>query len=419
LVAPTTSKSSCAKKQTYATLEEAQTHLDLLLLGQAFGGARAYSCDSCGLIHISGRPHHVYKKRDKREERARRERRKKRRRQDDDADDAYKDVRRNSAVASLTNDDRWGTVKVWFPNLVEVDMETKDVIAGQEPDHLGITVSPPVAPTDEEKIGYRGADFAWVPAKDIKVGEYQRDPNPSRVNEIAEGFDQRDDGLYALDGQHRVAAVIVKWGSGTNKMIPCLVYRGLSVEDEARIYFKMNKRRLTPSSHDAFKARLFFDPVAQAIKALLDARFLSLKAAPGSTQLRYGEIMAVSELEEIYKTGKLPNVLDIIDAAWRGEAGAHRGSHMRGIYLFLSRYHDFFYGAAGDRTKNTRMQRLIDALASAGPGGIASRAKFYRETIESSGASAMARAIHNRYNHNLRGPNRLPAWGADDDEEVD
>jgi hypothetical protein len=405
-------------------MEDAQTHLDLLLLSQGFGGARAYTCDSCGLVHLSGHPRHAYKKRDKREERARRERRKKRRRQDDDVDDAYKDVRRNSAVASLTNDDRWG--KVWFPNLVEVDMETRETIAGQEPDHLGITVSQPVAPTDDEKIGYRGADFAWVPARDVKVGTYQREPNPRRVNEIAEGFDpdvfgavllsQRDDGVYALDGQHRVAAVIVKWGSDTSKKIPCLVYRGLSVEDEARIYFKMNKRRLTPSSHDAFKARLFFDPVAQDIKAMLDARFLSLKAAPGNTQLRYGEIMAVSELEDIYRTGMLPCVLDTIDAAWRGVSGAHRGSNMRGIYIFLTRYHDFFYGA-NERARTARTQRLIDALATAGPTGIASRAKFYRETIESSGAAALARAIHNRYNNGLRGTNRLPSWGDDSDDE--
>lgn len=428
----TTSKASCAKKQTYASLEEAQTHLDLLLLSQDFGGARAYTCDSCGLIHISGRPYHHYTTRGNSKARARREKRKKRRRTDDEPDDSHKQVRRNTLVNSVMGRDPHAPTLFdpsigWSAALraEESAMENNDVIAGQEPDHLGPTVSEPVAPTDEEKIGYRGADFAWVAAKDIKVGAYQRDPNPRRVNDIAEGWDpdvfgavllsQREDGVYALDGQHRVAAVLVKWGVGTTKQVPCLVYRGLSLEDEARIYFKMNKKRLTPSSHDAFKARLFFDPVAQEIQALLDARDLSLKAAPGNTQLRYGEIMAVSELEEIYKTGMLPEVLDTIHAAWMGEPGAHRASHMRGIYNFLNRYHDFFYGNQSDKARGIRTIRLIDALTEMGPDGLAKRAKFYRETIESSGAIAAARAIHSRYNHGLRGYNRLPSWGEGED----
>src|SRR4051794_33828172 len=94
-----------------------------------------------------------------------------------------------------------------------------------------------------------------------RVGEltvdqrYQRALNARRVKKIANEFDpysvgmlivsDRGDGTkVVLDGQTRRAALVAMgW---EDQMVPCYVYVGLSVEEEARIFRTLNQDRARP-----------------------------------------------------------------------------------------------------------------------------------------------------------------------------
>jgi hypothetical protein len=102
-----------------------------------------------------------------------------------------------------------------------------------------------------ETVGVAGID-EWIVANDIRVDtQYQRPINIAHVRKIANEFDERafgvilvseraDGSVYVIDGQHRLAAV-KSMGRGGSE-IPCHVYRGLSVGDEALIFHMQTQR---------------------------------------------------------------------------------------------------------------------------------------------------------------------------------
>ncbi len=290
------------------------------------------------------------------------------------------------------------------------DAVTKDVIAPNMPSPV--------------RIGYQGARFDWVLANTIEVDdEYQRNLNANRVNQIAQSLDpdafntitlsERPTGsLYCLDGQHRIAAALLSHPDQQVE-VPAFIYTGLSPEDEARVFWKMNKHRLSPTAGDAFKARLRFgDPAAKTVKDTLDKNGINIRYfGLGGGVLGADEVQAIAECERLSRRGLLDDTLWTIGVAWRGEKGAYKAQYLAGIAQFL----DLFAEELNDPKRGEgRKQRVIDTLAILGPVGIDKTAAFYRENVGSRHSVAIARAIHARYNHHLRGENRLPQWGIGD-----
>ena len=106
---------------------------------------------------------------------------------------------------------------------------------------------------------------------------YQRPVEPEDVDRLIAKWDDRlltplvvsfrDGKFNVVDGQHRIAAMR-KMADGGNVTVPCLIYTGLSYEQEAELYFKL----------DQSKGRL---RLSHATKALLesgtDAEVLEIK----------------------------------------------------------------------------------------------------------------------------------------------
>lgn len=434
---------TCQRKITYLTREGAQTHLDMLVLSQAFGGARVYECnvrndDGSAHYHIAGHPGHVYGGREppwKRRERN--ERHKKRRRNDEEPETFPVEIRRNEFVAQIAEsvmgiDPHASTLfdahlaRGWnMTREGDYQLGDTDVIAGTDPAHLGATVTT-VAAENEDTIALPGMDFAMVPANQIGVDmSYQRDVSPGKVNTIATALNpygfgviylsQRNDGsLFALDGQHRIAAVRTKYGEDTAKKVPSLVMQGLSVDQEAAIYVLLNRNRLQPTAYDAFKARLVAgDEAARAVDRILRDRGIRLVGGIRQAKLGFDEVQAVSTLEEMYRGNWLTEVLDVIGTAWRGTEEAHRANYLKAVRVFLETFWEEFYAEdVPERIKQARKSRLIDALATLGPVGLDNRAKFYAESLGNNRVPVcMAHGIHASYNKGIRAAIRLPVWG--------
>lgn len=244
---------------------------------------------------------------------------------------------------------------------------------------------------------------------------YQRWVSERHVNDIATNFDpnvfgalivsHRDDGggdRYAVvDGQHRLLAL--RLVAPSDIAAPCSIRDGLSVEDEASIFWKMNKTRLQVSGSAEFKARLIArEPIALGINEIATKYGVYMQQkGPGPLGLR--EVGAFSSVEEIYIAGHLDRVFRIMTEGWGQERGVLRAKYIRGIYRFLvERNHAHLIDDA----------HLIQRLQETPPADIERKALFFQETIRGRWDESMARSFHEHYNRGLRSSGRrLPPWG--------
>src|SRR3954452_18659822 len=101
--------------------------------------------------------------------------------------------------------------------------------------------------------------YRRIATDEIVVDErYQRPVEDYRVQKIAEHFDEtlfgvlevsRRNGTCAVfDGQHRLEAAR-RIGLG---VVPCLVHEGLSPEDEAQLFVRLQRERKNINPNDRF-----------------------------------------------------------------------------------------------------------------------------------------------------------------------
>ncbi len=186
-------------------------------------------------------------------------------------------------------------------------------------------------------------------------GRYQRDLRPQRVKAIAKAFDAaqlgvlevsvRDDDTYVVfDGQHRLAALRTLGAESA----PCLIHAGLSAEDEAALFARLQLDRRGLSSLERFKAQVFAGvPHAVAVAAIADEVGLTI----GKRGVR-----AVAALERIYRRegeARLAETLATARDLWNGDKRATDGYLLEGLAQFLTSY--------GDRLGAEQMDRLAAA----------------------------------------------------------
>jgi hypothetical protein len=236
--------------------------------------------------------------------------------------------------------------------------------------------------------------------------QYQRAIARDHVNRIIREFDplaigtpyvsKRDDGSYwCIDGQHRLAA-LVEMGRG-HIQIPCVVFTGLSVGEEADKFF-MQSRVRRMHSIDLFKARLF----AGDDTALLIQQVANKYGFRITNEGRSGDVLqAPATLERIltvYGKDRLDLVLLLTASIWLQDRTSVPSYLIDGLNAVLTRY------PAIDR------KRLVHVLRSEPFDSLQSQAKAMRRFINDKAGNLYGRAMANLYNKGLR--NKLPDWDA-------
>jgi hypothetical protein len=241
-----------------------------------------------------------------------------------------------------------------------------------------------------------------LPVDPLKVDfAYQRPLNRAKVREIVAEFkpsslgtihvSQRDDGsMWIVDGQTRVAAVQTKFT--TPQTCRCLVYTGLSLAEEAELFYQLNSGKQVTQVY-RFRARVLAgEAVASDIVAIAGKHGLSVGKGNG--------LACVRALETIYKgLGKgsrvgpqnLDYVLGIAVAAY-GHGNMPDSQVLMGVALLTERY----WGAVDDA-------RLVKKIANY-PGGHAGLLGAARGRSPSSGGrifTAVAEILLERYNAGL------------------
>ncbi len=239
---------------------------------------------------------------------------------------------------------------------------------------------------------------------------YQRVLKKFRVKKIAEEFDpdifgaiwvsERDDGSrVALDGQHRLDAIINEMGWGDQR-VPCLVYRNLTPDQEAKIFERPQSTRATLTPAERFRARLFRgEPKAVEINRIVESHGFQVRLDwQGDVE---GGIAAVSALDTIYdryKPDTLDTVLGILRSAWGERTHGLTGNVLRGLAAFHTRYRGVY-----DR------KRLIDVIMLRTPQTAEAESKDQQRVLGGTISAANARMLVQWYNHGMK-KNRLDPY---------
>jgi hypothetical protein len=260
--------------------------------------------------------------------------------------------------------------------------------------------------------GHPPYDFAIVPLKYLMVDVYQRpltsfvekiehDYNPALIGTLC--VSERSKTKYALiDGQTR-AEGMKRVGEDR---APCIVYQGLTLEQEAELFAKFQTERRGMTSASRFRAEVIAGhETAVAIdKIVTEHGFL---VDHNSTEP--GALRAVAALEYLYrgtldrrtKGGKhtdpelLADTLDILRQAWPKLPDTAKSAVMiRGLGWYLARNPD-----GKPRTSEIDTERLVARLSKVTPSDLAKRAEALREGRGMSGNSPayMAEAIEAQY----------------------
>lgn len=266
--------------------------------------------------------------------------------------------------------------------------------------------------------GTHAFEHAEVTLADLKIDVYERPVSPTQVSEMLDEWNiglarelqisERINGdLYIVDGIHTSAALQIKgfttWGAR--------IHKGLTLEDEARLFADYNESQRKVAAEYHFRAELIAKtkakdyPRAQEIAAVLASHGLAVKSTEKYLALNgVATLGSPTMLEALWTRGGktdggkefLAETLDLAKSAWYGRVGistsdAYNTRVMPGLATLLL-----------NTTQPLDKLRLIDTLASMSPKEIE---KLVRGV---SGAnSIVALEIHSRYIEGRNGQRKV------------
>ncbi len=242
-----------------------------------------------------------------------------------------------------------------------------------------------------------------LPASKLFVDStYQRPRDDGRVARMVAAFDitqlgvlevsERADGTYAVvEGQHRwhAAKIALAGPDGdADPVLVCKVHRGLSVAQEAALFFQIDRGRKPLNYWDRYKSRRAAgEPLVAEIEACC-ARH-GFVVDPGS---RDGNIAATGALEKIMGLGDatlLDRTLSVIRAAFNTARDGVSAELLSGVALILANY---------DVDIELNQVRLVETLQDIAPRQIRARAVALREANRAELPRLVAAVIVDRYN---------------------
>lgn len=252
-----------------------------------------------------------------------------------------------------------------------------------------------------EKLLYTGELYSGQPyqrpVKDRWVDRLVREWDPRLLDPLVVSY--RDGHYFLVDGQHRLCGMRKKNG-GKDLMAVCHVYEGLTYEQEAELYYKLDQAKGHLCLAHATKALLESGSNAEIIEVnrlLEEAGFVwALDKFKGEPF----EIRATRAVINAYKFlggAAFSRMLLLLAKSWRGAPATLRASMLSGMALFVKTYEAEFDDAT-----------FIKRMSAIDPNEIIRRSMVDFST--SSAALRFARVIWDKYNNNgkLRCSSQLP-----------
>lgn len=242
---------------------------------------------------------------------------------------------------------------------------------------------------------------------------YQRPIDEARARRYLDNFDahllgvitvsRRADGsLWVIDGQHR-CWVLQQLGKS---VALAAIYSGLTRQQEAIFYNRLNVERVTPNRWNQFGARASGgDPRVLAIVDLAAGCGFRVGTADRSAH----SIAATSMLEKVYGWPDGPQllrqVLPKIKELWPADVTARDGVFIEGLALLVWNYDGSYYR---DQVETIDWRRFDDVFSKTRAVDIMRRAKELKiEAGFEMNAATYALAFRDIYNGNAKFRRRL------------
>lgn len=261
----------------------------------------------------------------------------------------------------------------------------------------------------------RVATLRWVPLVQVRVNPLaQRDLKLSRVRELVRDFDpeqfgsptvsSRGEYFNVLDGHHRIEALKEWFGEGSweDQQVQCWCYDGLSDDEEAEVFLRLNNT-LAVTSLAKFRVGV---TAGRAAESEVDrvVRKVGLRVAADRTD---SSVQAVSTLMRVYRrsgASTLERTLRVICESY-GAPGL-TAPVIDGIGLLIQRYD----GTVDD-------DRLVLRLRTSrgGVNALLGKAEdLHRRTRSPKAHCVAASAVE--INNTGRGGKKLASWWRYDDD---
>lgn len=176
---------------------------------------------------------------------------------------------------------------------------------------------------------------------------YQSPVNAAWVREIADGFDPdlfhplvvsaRADGTFwVVDGRHRLEAIrMLGW---LDQALPCWVFRGLSVAEEARLFVRLTSGVRKKRADRVFRARVTAgEPIAHEIARVTAECGYRLASSRGPRS-DPGVLGCTGTLEDIWRAGGtdlLHRVLSLVHDTWGGRPKSTDADFVKAVSAFV------------------------------------------------------------------------------------
>ena len=200
-----------------------------------------------------------------------------------------------------------------------------------------------------------------IPFGQLAKAGYNRGIRRSHVNKIKRNFREdmvkpvivsfRNGRYYVIDGQHTALAIFELSGNDLNVPIKCDVRTGLTYEEEADLYYRINTSNISLS---------FGETLIGCIEAK-DAESLRFRDVVESCGYVVGSntnnsINALSTAWKLFKKDNgehLTRVLSLTRACWPGNKGGVDSRILSGISMFLRQH--------GDEYRNEHFIKMLSA----------------------------------------------------------
>ena len=179
---------------------------------------------------------------------------------------------------------------------------------------------------------------------------YQRPVEQKNVDKLVRNWNSRElypvivsfrDGKFnVVDGQNRIAAMRQMAGGG-DVIVPCMIYTGMTYEQEAELYAKLDKgkRPLTPRQHTKALVESGSDARIMEIKCLVeDVGFVWALGEPTGEPFEIAPIRALINAHQLLGGEAFARMLSLLAGAWQGAPNSLKASMLSGMALFVKTY---------------------------------------------------------------------------------
>lgn len=233
------------------------------------------------------------------------------------------------------------------------------------------------------------------PVSDPAVDRLVREWDPRLLTPLAVSY--REGRYNLVDGQHRICAMRKKNG-GKDVTALCRVYHGLTYEQEAELYYKLDRAKGHLRLAHATKALVESGADAEIIeiKRLLDnAGFVWALDKPTGEAFEVEATRAVINAYRLLGGASFSRMLTLTARTWHGASSSLKASMLSGMALFLKTYETELDDDA-----------FIKRLSAVDPDEILRRGKADFSTNRA--ALRFARVIWDKYNSQRSGGRKLP-----------